>query len=252
MQHQYDFEAVSRTLNDICGMDNHNAFGGIPILLGGDFAQTLPVVRRGNRAQTVAASIKNSQLWQSFKVLQLTKNMRIRDGIENEAFSLWLSQMSYQMDKLGHIQLPSFINQLVDTGIQQFCDFVFPHELLETASLDTTVLQSRAILTMRNVSVNDFNSFLLQQMRGEIYTFNAINTTDSDDPVRGINPLPAEYLQSLETAGLPPSQLLLKKGAPVMLLRNLYPKQGLCNGTRLTIEGKYLKSQDLSILIFHT
>ena len=66
--------------------------------------------------------------------------MRIQDSIENEAFSLWLSQMSYQMDILGQIRLPSFINQLVDTGIQQFCDFVFPHELLVTASLDATVL----------------------------------------------------------------------------------------------------------------
>ena len=50
-----------------------------------------------------------------------------------------------------------------------------------------------------------------------------------------VDALPQEYLQSLETAGLPLSQLRVKTGAPVMLLRNLYPKEGLCNGTRLTI-----------------
>ena len=243
MQHRFDFEAVSRTLNDICGVNDNNLFGKIPILLGGDFAQTLPLVKRGNRVQTVSASIKNSPLWQSFKVLHLTKNMRIRDGIDNEAFSLWLSQMSYQADTQGRIRLPSFIKQLVDAGIEQLCRFVFPEELLRTASMDPSVLQSRAILTMRNISVNDFNAFLLNQMPGEVHTFNAIHTTDSDDTNRGINPLPVEYLQSLETAGLPPAQLLLKKGAPVMLLRNLYPKQGLCNGTRLTVEGNYYTSR---------
>ena len=49
MQHKYCFEAVSRTLNDICHANKHDLFGNIPILLGGDFAQILPVVRRGNR-----------------------------------------------------------------------------------------------------------------------------------------------------------------------------------------------------------
>jgi hypothetical protein len=46
---------------------------------------------------------------------------------------------------------------------------------------------------------------------------------------------PAEVLQSFEPPSLPPSRLLLKVSAPVILLRNLYPKQGLCNGTRLAI-----------------
>ncbi len=44
-----------------------------------------------------------------------------------------------------------------------------------------------------------------------------------------------EYLHSLSPAGLPLAQLQLKLGVPMILLRNLDPKQGLCNGTRLTI-----------------
>ena len=50
---------------------------------------------------------------------------------------------------------------------------------------------------------------------------------DHDDTHYGINQLPVEYLQSLDTAGLPLAQLLLKKGARIMLLRNLYPKHGV-------------------------
>ena len=49
MQHKYCFEAVNRTLNDICEItDSAGYFGNIPIVLGEDFASILPVVPRGN------------------------------------------------------------------------------------------------------------------------------------------------------------------------------------------------------------
>jgi DNA helicase Pif1-like protein len=40
-------------------------------------------------------------------------------------------------------------------------------------------------------------------------------------------------LNSLNSSGIPPHKLILKKGAIVMLMRNLNPSLGLCNGTRL-------------------
>ena len=46
---------------------------------------------------------------------------------------------------------------------------------------------------------------------------------------------PPELLQTFNPSSLPPSKLRLKVGAPVILLRNLYPKQGLCNGTRMVV-----------------
>ena len=78
MQHHYCFAVVSRTLNDIYNVsDEACIFGNIPILLGGDYAQIAPVVRRGNRATTVRASLISSELWQYFKILHLTVNMRV-------------------------------------------------------------------------------------------------------------------------------------------------------------------------------
>ena len=81
MQHRYCFAAVSRTLNDLCNVsDEACIFGNIPILLGGDYAQIAPVVRRGNRATTVRASLISSELWQYFQILHLTVNMRVQPG----------------------------------------------------------------------------------------------------------------------------------------------------------------------------
>ena len=46
---------------------------------------------------------------------------------------------------------------------------------------------------------------------------------------------PIEFLNSLKFQGMPPHNLKLKLVLPVMLLRNLNPSQGMCNGTRLVI-----------------
>ena len=46
---------------------------------------------------------------------------------------------------------------------------------------------------------------------------------------------PAEFLQQLNASGLPSALLCLKVGSPVILLRNLDPGEGLCNGTRMVV-----------------
>ncbi len=50
-----------------------------------------------------------------------------------------------------------------------------------------------------------------------------------------IPPIPIEVLCSLNSSSLPPGELHLKIGAPIILLRNIDPTNGMCNGTRLII-----------------
>jgi hypothetical protein len=53
MQHKYCFKVVHRLLVDLLSVKDNVLFGGIPVVLKGDFAQILPVVPHGSRADVV-------------------------------------------------------------------------------------------------------------------------------------------------------------------------------------------------------
>jgi hypothetical protein len=57
------------------------------------------------------------------------------------------------------------------------------------------------------------------------------------DKVSGDNSnlYPVEFLNSLNVSGLPLAHIPLKPGCPLMLLRNIDPANGLCNGTRMIL-----------------
>ncbi|GAB2292231.1 hypothetical protein Dimus_026480, partial [Dionaea muscipula] len=81
MQHRHCVEAVERTLRDFC--DNSLPFGGITVVLGGDFRQILPVVPKGSREQIVQASLRSSVIWRNLKILTLDVNMRMQTTDNN-------------------------------------------------------------------------------------------------------------------------------------------------------------------------
>lgn len=71
---------------------------------------------------------------------------------------------------------------------------------------------------------------------GEEKIYLSIDSLDPTDVDSQANPVfTPDFLNSINVSGLPNHSLRLKIGAPVMLLRNLDPSGGLCNGTRLQI-----------------
>ena len=57
-----------------------------------------------------------------------------------------------------------------------------------------------------------------------------------------------EFLRSIKIPELPPGELKLKIGVPIILLRNLNPFEGLCNGTRLICRRFQSKVIDAEII----
>ena len=106
MQHRHCFEAINPTLQDICS-DFDSLFGGIPVVLGGDFAQIGPVIKHGQRHHIVEASLaKSSEIWPRLKKLKLTENMRLASSNHvDQAFSQWIGNLSYNSILNGKISL---------------------------------------------------------------------------------------------------------------------------------------------------
>jgi ATP-dependent exoDNAse (exonuclease V) alpha subunit len=56
-----------------------------------------------------------------------------------------------------------------------------------------------------------------------------------------------EYLHTLETSGIPPARLTLKVGAPAILMRNMNPVKGFCNGTRCIVKRMHSRALEIEI-----
>lgn len=72
--------------------------------------------------------------------------------------------------------------------------------------------------------------------------FSSDSVDPSDIRCKDDSTFSPEFLNSIKASGLPNHVLRLRIGTPVMVLRNLDPTEGLCNGTRLQIThlGKHL------------
>jgi ATP-dependent DNA helicase PIF1 len=93
-------------------------------------------------------------------------------------------------------------------------------------------LLQRVILAAKNEDVREIMNQILTMLPGVVTEYKSIDAVvDADDVVS----FPAEFLTSLDPAGLPPHRLLLQVGSPIISLRSLDPPK-LCNGTRLCVK----------------
>jgi ATP-dependent DNA helicase PIF1 len=91
-------------------------------------------------------------------------------------------------------------------------------------------LGSKAVLVPTNTGVASLNSYLLSLFPGSEVVYKSSDTVSHEEEALSF---PNEFLNSVEYGGIPPHELKLKVGVPIMMLRNLNPEKGLCNGTRL-------------------
>ena len=92
------------------------------------------------------------------------------------------------------------------------------------------------ILVCRNDEVDDINEAVLAKFPGNTCTLLSADSVQTENgAINDYQPYPVEYLNSLHASGLSLSKLILKPGCPIMLLCNLDPSKGLCNGTQMIL-----------------
>jgi ATP-dependent exoDNAse (exonuclease V) alpha subunit len=232
MMHKHNFEALDRTLRDI--MQQDRLFGGKCIVFCGDFRQVLPVVPRGSRPSIVNATLKRSYIWRHLKQLHLTQNMRL--NVDDAEFSEYLLRVGEGREQVLNgsefeIDLPENLRCSGDS-ISDLVDDTYPS--LETEYTSVDYLMDRVILACTNSAVDDINTFVSDKIQtaGDFEEYLSTDTVADED--NGIM-YPVEFLNSLSINGMASHSIKLKVGLPVMLLRNLNPAKGLCNGTRLIV-----------------
>ena len=138
------------------------------------------------------------------------------------------SELCYQVQE-GRIQ----------EGMREFCELVYPDLAQRFGELD--FMQGRAILAPTNQSVDLINNYLMSLLPTEEFVLVSADTTVQPGDA---SVYPTELLNTLEPQGLPVHRLKLRPGAVLRLMRNLNPKDGLCNGTRMT----FIKVVDKKLL----
>ncbi|KAI3690709.1 hypothetical protein L2E82_48914 [Cichorium intybus] len=224
----FSVEALDRTMQDITGVTL--PFGGKIMVLGGDFRQVLPVVRRGTLAQIVDSSLRMSPLWHLITKLSLTLNMRALSDPWFSNFLLRVGDGDEEVVDESFIRIPDDMAIPYSDKVKSMdalIDAIFPS--LQTNGADSGYIISRAILSTKNESVNEINDQLINRFIGDEKIYYSFDEVEDDRN----NFYSVEFLNSLSVSGLPPHYLRLKVGCPIILLRNIDPSNGLCNGTRL-------------------
>ncbi|EFO87587.1 hypothetical protein CRE_05635 [Caenorhabditis remanei] len=200
-------------------------FGGVLIIMGGDWRQILPIVE-GVRGHGVSDyTLKTSTMWDKMTKFELTENQRAINDPEYAKLILHIGNgTNYVDEKRQMVHIPE---QFVErAGDKALADWVFP----DVNKIEET--KTAALLTIDNKTALRMNDFILDKLDGVVRTF---FSTDTSDKTTGFT-ADVSVFQTVTPSGMPPHRLRLKVKAQVVLLRNLSVEQGLCNGTRLTVE----------------
>ncbi|XP_076920585.1 uncharacterized protein LOC143581764 [Bidens hawaiensis] len=116
--------------------------------------------------------------------------------------------------------------------ILQLINFVYPSILIDYENPD--FFSEGALLAPTNEVVEEVNARLLSMFPGKEKEYLSFDSICPDENVRDTfqeNMYSPGVLNGLKISGMPNHKLVLKVGVPIMLLKNVDQKYGLCNGT---------------------
>jgi ATP-dependent DNA helicase PIF1 len=222
--------------------------GGVSVVLGGDFRQILPVIRKGCRQDILASSINSSKLWSHCKVLTLTTNMCLSGSTvraEQDEIRKFVDWMLSIGNGIGSANESAEINVLIpdellikdsSDPLRSLVDFLYPDFLQNMKISD--FFQEWGILGPTLDAVEHVKKFLLSLVprdEKEYISFDLVCKSDENNEVQS-EWFTTEFLNNIKFSDIPNHKLRFKVGCPVMLMRNIDQATGLCNGTRLIVD----------------
>ena len=241
MAHKNILEAIDRSFKDIMQCDE--PFGGKTLVLAGDFRQVLPVIPHAGRRDVVEAALNQSSLWKHIAVFHLKTNERIKrmKKLHPNINAAKLKKFADDLEKIGdgtyptHEELGENVIRIPDhwlsksETIDEFIHEIFPAVKSGNAGEDC----KNAILTTTNEEADKINDKIMSKMSGVAVELPSI---DENVPTNKRCKCEVKHLNAMTPSGAPPHLLRLKKNAIIILLRNLDPANGACNGTRLKVQ----------------
>jgi hypothetical protein len=182
----------------------------------------------------VNACLCQSYIWLHHKVLFLTINITAV-GAENVADTAWLGNMSVDRTLNGALQLPSFFH--VYSDLKELIDAISPPNRRKASDDNHTFDPKCAILAPVNDTVDSLNDYILGKFTGATEVLHSVDSANVNRQHPGEHEVPIEMLQSLQLASIPPAKLQVWLGCPLIVMRNLSIKRGLCNGTQVMLTG---------------
>ena len=213
MMHYYNLECLDRFLRELMG--KNEIMGGKLIVLMGDFRQILPIVPNGLRADIVSATVKNSQLWESIRIMNLTENMRVAKiaaidpsperYAKLQGYAKWLLKLGEgKVDNVSQniIRIP---DQMVCQSPQSVQNSVY-NDFMEHYQ-STEYLSKRAIMASTNRVVQDGNFKMVDRLPGDRIISKSLDKCVEEEDQATYD---TDFLNDLNPSGLPPHRLALK------------------------------------------
>jgi len=182
------------------------------------------VIPRSTYADEINACLKTSSLWLNVEKVQLKVSMRVKmlQDPSAETFSKQLldtGDRKVTIDETRCIKLSTDFCTIIDSQ-DALIDQIFPN--VHRQYTNHVWLAEGAILAVKNMNVNELNLRIQHLLPGDLVLYKSNDTVyDANDTVN----YPTEFLNSSDLPGMPPHNLQLKVGSPVILLRNLNPPQ---------------------------
>jgi ATP-dependent DNA helicase PIF1 len=171
------------------------------------------------------------------RLLQNQINMTQDEKDKAEQFAAWLLQVGEGLtdgDEEGLLCMPqeSCIPPDSKDCVDQFINAIYADipSLNSDEDVRCQYFDKRAILAPHNVTVNELNQKIVAQCPAEETVFLSADQA-LDDSGQSIDDIPIEYLNGINIPLFPLHKTVLKVGVPIILLRNIDPSNGLCNGT---------------------